>query len=147
MVIYKNDIICREISGDLIPIGWTKGVHKKEYIDDYGFKECGMGKYYLSKYKKEDIREAICYELLNRVLLWDFDPSDSNAANLEINNLYLIEKNNIIWNMLDTTEHEDSCVGVSLISNNQFYFVTFCGLGYTMQISNGVECIKKQITK
>lgn len=45
MVIYKDNIICREVDENLLPIGWTKGLHAKKSIDDYGFRECGMGKY------------------------------------------------------------------------------------------------------
>ena len=50
--------------------------------------------------------------------------------------------------MKDTIGYTDTCVGLSILSDDSFYFVTFRGLGFTMRFNDGnVECIKKQITK
>ena len=50
--------------------------------------------------------------------------------------------------MRDVVGYDDCCVGVYRLSENEFYFVTFLGLGYTMRIEdNTVTCIKKTITK
>ena len=50
--------------------------------------------------------------------------------------------------MKDTIGYTDTCVGLSILSDDSFYFVTFCGLGFTMRVNDGnIECIKMQITK
>ena len=84
------------------------------------------------------------YTIQNQTLIWDFDKVESNAAKLKDNNLYIEG----IWNMKDTVGYADVCVSVSILSDDTFYFVTFCGLGFTMKlVGNSVECTKKQITK
>lgn len=50
--------------------------------------------------------------------------------------------------MIDTVGYIDTCVGLSILSDDSFYFVTFCGLGFTMRVvGDNIECIKKEITK
>ena len=84
------------------------------------------------------------YLLNGRTLVWDFDESVSNAARLKDNNLFIEP----IWNMRDTVGYVDTCVGVSILSEDSFYFVTFCGLGFTMQVCRDtVVCLKRQVTK
>lgn len=84
------------------------------------------------------------YYINNKKLIWDFDSTNSSGHKLKDNNLYIEN----MWNMKDTVGYDDSCVGVHLVSDDTFYFVTFWGLGFTMQISeNEVTCIKKQVTK
>lgn len=84
------------------------------------------------------------YIINEKKLVWDYDETNSDASKLKDNNLYI----DGIWNMLDTVGYVDACVSVALMSEDCFYFVTFCGLGFTMKVfDNKVECIKKQITK
>ena len=86
------------------------------------------------------------YNVNGKKLVWDHDKSNINidASKLKDNNLYIDN----IWNMKDTVGYTDTCVGVSILADDTFYFVTFCGLGFTMKVlENTVECIKKQITK
>ena len=84
------------------------------------------------------------YFLNGKNLIWNFDKNETNNKKLENNNLYIED----LWNMKDTVGYADSCVGVSILSDNKFYFVTFMGLGFTMQICDDkVICLKKQITK
>ncbi|MDY4079555.1 MAG: hypothetical protein SOY42_12355 [Clostridium sp.] len=84
------------------------------------------------------------YFLNGKNLIWNFDKNETDNKKLENNNLYIED----LWNMKDTVGYTDSCVGVSILSDNKFYFVTFMGLGFTMQICNDkVICLKKQITK
>ena len=84
------------------------------------------------------------YIINGKKLIWDCDGTNSNASQLKDNNLYI----DGIWNMLDTLGYTDTCVSVSKLSEDSFYFVTFCGLGFTMKVfDNKVECIKRQITK
>lgn len=50
--------------------------------------------------------------------------------------------------MQDVIGYEDACIGVTCLSDDTFYFVTFSGIGYTIQICrNSVICLKKKITK
>lgn len=84
------------------------------------------------------------YTIQDKKLIWDFDKSECNAAKLKDNNLFIKD----IWNMKDTLGYTDTCIGVSILSDDTFYFVTFCGLGFTMRlVGDNVKCIKKQITK
>lgn len=84
------------------------------------------------------------YLIQNKKLIWDFDKAESNARKIKDNNLFIEGA----WNMKDTVGYTDSCVGVSILSDDTFYFITFCGLGFTMKvIDNDIICIKKQITK
>ncbi len=84
------------------------------------------------------------YIIQNKKLIWNFNKAECNAAKLKDNNLFIEG----IWNMKDTVGYTDTCVGVSILSDDTFYFVTFCGLGFTMRlVGDKVECIKKQITK
>lgn len=84
------------------------------------------------------------YFLNGKNLIWNFDKNETDAKKLENNNLYIEN----LWNMKDTVGYTDTCVGVTILSENKFYFVTFMGLGFTMQICNDkVICLKKQITK
>lgn len=84
------------------------------------------------------------YVLQSKTLVWDFDKTESHAAKLKDNNLFIEG----IWNMKDTVGYTDTCVSVSILSEDTFYFVTFCGLGFTMKlVGNTIECVKKQITK
>lgn len=84
------------------------------------------------------------YFLNGKNLIWNFDKNETDNKKLENNNLYIED----LWNMKDTVGYTDTCVGVTILSENKFYFVTFMGLGFTMQICNDkVICLKKQITK
>ena len=84
------------------------------------------------------------YLINGKKLIWDFDNTESNASKLKDNNLFI----DGIWNMKDTIGYTDTCVGLSILSDDSFYFITFYGLGFTMRVNDGnVECIKKQITK
>ena len=84
------------------------------------------------------------YFLNGKNLIWNFYKNETDAKKLENNNLYIEN----LWNMKDTVGYTDTCVGVTILSENKFYFVTFMGLGFTMQICNDkVICLKKQITK
>ena len=88
------------------------------------------------------------FDLENAGLVWDFDEKNTNAAEIPDNNLKLVKDSEVLWNMRDTVGYDDCCVGVHPISENEFYFVTFLGLGFTMRIEeNTVICIKKTITK
>lgn len=84
------------------------------------------------------------YIIKDKKLIWDFDKAESNASKFKDNNLYIEG----IWNMIDTVGYIDTCVGLSILSDDSFYFVTFCGLGFTMRVvGDNIECIKKKITK
>lgn len=84
------------------------------------------------------------YTIQDKKLIWDFDKAESNAAKLKDNNLFIEG----IWNMKDTVGYTDTCVAVSILSDDTFYFLTFRGLGFTMRLAgDNVEFIKKQITK
>ena len=87
------------------------------------------------------------YIINGKKLVWDYydyDKTSIDASRLKDNNLHIDN----IWNMKDTVGYTDTCVGVSILDDDTFYFVTFCGLGFTMKVlENTVECIKKQITK
>ncbi|MBQ8798469.1 MAG: hypothetical protein IJZ55_02765 [Lachnospiraceae bacterium] len=84
------------------------------------------------------------YIIQDKKLIWDFDEAESNATKLRDNNLFIEG----IWNMKDTVGYTDTCVGVSMLSDDTFYFITFRGLGFTMRVAgDNVEFIKKQITK
>jgi len=84
------------------------------------------------------------YIIQGKKLIWKFDRNESDAHQLIEDNLFIED----IWNMKDTVGYTDTCVSVSVLSEDSFYFVTFRGLGFTMRIvGEKVECINKQITK
>lgn len=85
------------------------------------------------------------FNVNGKKLVWDYDDeSNIDSSKLKDNNLHIDN----IWNMKDTVGYTDTCVGVSILTDDSFYFVTFYGLGFTMKVlENTVECIKKQITK
>ena len=84
------------------------------------------------------------YNIQGKKLIWKFDKNESGASKLEEDNLFIEG----VWNMKDTVGYTDTCVGVSILSEDSFYFVTFFGLGFTMRVvGDDIECIKKQITK
>lgn len=88
------------------------------------------------------------YKISGKTLVWDFDPNETNAANLRDNNLYLTDGPRIIWNMSDTVKSGDCCTGVNIMSNDTFYFYTFWGFGVYMRVEkDGVMCIKKSLLK
>lgn len=149
MVIYKNDVLCvKSNDKSLLPIGIINENSKYKYVDDYGFKECGMMRYYLSRYEENDIREVISYDIGNYVLIWDFDCKQVNSSLLVNNNLYLVREQNLIWNMKEAVGYDDTCVGVNVLSSNTFYFATFSGLGFKIKVDNDkVIFIEKNITK
>ena len=84
------------------------------------------------------------YIVNRKKLVWDHDQTNNDASKMKDNNLYI----DGIWNMKDSVGYTDTCVGVTQLTEDSFYFVTFCGLGFTMKVlEEKVECIKKQITK
>lgn len=84
------------------------------------------------------------YIIQDKKLIWDFDKTESNAAKLRTNNLFIEG----IWSMKDTVGYDDVCVAVCMVSEDTFYYVTFQGLAFTMRlVGDNVECIKKEITK
>ena len=88
------------------------------------------------------------FSLGNTELVWEFDPNNTNAAEIPDNNLKLVKNSATLWNMRDIVGYDDCCVSVHRLSENEFYFVTFLGLGFTMRIEDHtVTCIKKTITK
>ena len=87
-------------------------------------------------------------QLNDAELVWEFDENNTNAAEISDNNLKLVKNSEILWNMRDIVGYDDCCVGVHLLSKNEFYFVTFNGLGFTMRVEgNEVTCVKSVITK
>ena len=83
----------------------------------------------------------------NAELVWDYDKT-TNAANISDNNLKLVRSSEVLWNMRETVGYDDCCVGVHQLSDSEFYFVTFMGLGFTMRVEgNAVICVKKVFTK
>ena len=84
----------------------------------------------------------------NADLVWDFDENNTNAALIPDNNLRLMKKSGILWNMRDTVGYDDCCVAAGQLSENEFYFITFMGLRFTMRVEdNAVICINTAITK
>lgn len=84
------------------------------------------------------------YIIQGKRLIWEFDKKESAASCLTENNLYIED----VWNMKDTVGYTDTCVSVSVLSGDSFYFVTFRGLGFTMKIvGEKVDCVSKHITK
>lgn len=82
------------------------------------------------------------YIIQDKTLIWDFDKTESNASKLKDNNLFI----DGIWNMKDTVGYTDTCVNLLILSDDSFYFVTFCGLGFTMRVvGDSVECIERHI--
>lgn len=74
----------------------------------------------------------------HRKLVWGDD--------LENNNLSVCDaRDTEIWNMRSAVKHDDTCVGVT-VREHEFYFVTFNGLGITMDIET-LTVIQTQITK
>jgi len=77
-------------------------------------------------------------------LIWEFGKNESAASRLIENNLFIED----VWNMKDTVRYTDTCVSVSVLSEDSFCFVTFRGLSFTMRIvGEKVECVSKQITR
>lgn len=84
------------------------------------------------------------YVLQNKTVIWEFGKNESDASKLKEDNLFIEG----IWNMKDTVGYTDTCVGLSVLSEDTFYFITFRGLGFTMRIvGDEVMCIKSQIMK
>ena len=81
-------------------------------------------------------------------LVWDFDENNTNAAEIPDNNLRLMINSVTVWNMRDTVGYDDCCVAAGQLSENEFYFITFMGLRFTMRVEdNAVTCVKSNITK
>ena len=90
----------------------------------------------------------MAFQLVNAVLVWDFDENNTNAAEIPDNNLKLMINSVTVWNMRDTVGYDDCCVAMGILSENEFYFITFMGLRFTMRLEdNAVACIKTAITK
>lgn len=88
------------------------------------------------------------FRLENAELVWDFDESNTNAAEIPDNNLRLVNNSETLWNMRDTVGYDDCCVAAGQLSENEFYFITFMGLRFNMRVEdNAVTCIKTTITK
>ena len=84
------------------------------------------------------------YIIQGKKLIWIVDKNESDARKWKDDNLFIEG----IWNMKDTVGYTDTCVKLSVLSEDTFYFVTFAGLGFTMKVvGDNVECIKKRITK
>lgn len=74
----------------------------------------------------------------DRRLVWD--------NHLEDNNLAVYDARDVeIWNMKSVIMHDDTCVGLT-VGEHEFYFVTFNGLGVTMDVES-LTVIQTQITK
>lgn len=107
----------------------------------YQYSKC---KNYLKKIRETERTQMMEYTIQGRRLVWEYDAAIQDASKLKDNNLYIEG----VWNMKDTVGYTDTCVGLSVVSKDCFYFVTFGGVGFTMKVADGkVECIKKQITK
>ncbi len=77
-------------------------------------------------------------------LIWEWDEEEANARNFKDNNLYIEG----VWNMSETLGRTDTCVGVSIIGENKFSFVTISCIRYSMSVSSGkIELISSMITK
>lgn len=77
------------------------------------------------------------YAIQDKKLIWDADMVKNN-------NLFIKD----IWNMKDTVGYDDACVAVRILSDDSFYFITYCGLGFTVKlVGDTVECIQQEITK
>lgn len=86
------------------------------------------------------------YLVQGKKLVWDFDESNHDARKLKPNNLYIEG----FWNMKDTvvSPMAETCVGMRVVDENNFYFVTFGGFGYTMEIDgDNIRCIDRKFVK
>jgi hypothetical protein len=87
------------------------------------------------------------YLINDKKIIWFWDENNHNASEIKENNLSICDSHyNELWNMKTVTNVDDSCVGVAIMEENLLYFVTFFGLGFTIDITNG-SVIKKDITK
>lgn len=50
------------------------------------------------------------YKISEKTLVWDFDPDETNAANIKCDNLYLTDGSELIWKMSDTVKSRDCCI-------------------------------------
>lgn len=87
------------------------------------------------------------YIIGDKRIIWFWDEDNHNAKELKVNNLCICDSNyKELWNMRRVLICDDSCVGVRLLENNLMYFVTFYGLGFTINLGD-YSVIKKVITK
>ena len=88
------------------------------------------------------------FQFDNAALVWDFDESNTNAAEIPDNNLRLVKNSEVLWNMRDTVGYDDCCVAAGQLSEIEFYFITFMGLRFTMRYEgSAVTCVRSAITK
>lgn len=89
-------------------------------------------------------RLHLTYNLNGKKLMWELDITETCPGNCKLDNLYLED----IWNMRDTVGESTTCGVINILSPDTFYFVTFDGLGFTMQYDGDhMVCIKKWWTK
>lgn len=90
-------------------------------------------------------------DFTNGQLVWDFDRENgsvSDISKIPDNNLSFLLDGSEIWNMHDTVGYDDVCVSVSTISENEFCFITFNGLCFTMRCIDGkIDLVNTKITK
>lgn len=86
------------------------------------------------------------YLLANKKIIWFWDDTNNKAENFMINNVFVCDENEyVIWNMRDVQNFDDVCTSLT-ISENTFYFYTFCGYGVTMDIYT-LQVVDKKIVK
>lgn len=83
----------------------------------------------------------------DKKLIWIWDNQETSAAQLPLNNLFILDaQGREVWNMKDCVGYDDVCVGMHKVEDDSFYFVTFMGLGFTIDLHR-FQVLKKQMTK
>lgn len=87
-------------------------------------------------------------DFTNGQLVWNFDREKGLISEIPDNNLSFMFDGREIWNMRDTVGYDDVCVSASAVSDNEFCFITFNGLCFTMRYIDGkIDLVNTKITK
>lgn len=87
------------------------------------------------------------YEIHDRIIVWYWNDGESRADKLPVDNLLMYDNDyNEVWSMREFLNRKEMCTGVSIDGDKSFWFQTFCGVAYQIDIENLSE-IKHMITK
>ncbi|MGN0387607.1 MAG: hypothetical protein ACI4ER_02245 [Suilimivivens sp.] len=88
-------------------------------------------------------------EIDTNKIVWFWNEGESNASKMPVNNLIIYNNSyQQIWKIDNFLGYDEMCTGISQKSKSTFYFCTFMGLGFTMEISGEkITCLKKTLIK
>ena len=87
-------------------------------------------------------------EINHKYVVWKWDEKQGDVSKLPTDNLWILDKDGQeLWNIASFFGKSEMCIMVRLITENQFYFYTFSGIGVMMEINDEIKCVDKKLVR